>query len=488
LIAQIQRLIKHSAIYGAGHILGRSITLLLMPLHTNYIPPEDYAAYVYGYAFISVAAIFYSAGINAAQMKFYIASNSYQEKRLILSTSFWGTFLFGIIFTTIIFLGASEFSELVFGHAKYNNLTYWSILILATDSLSLILFNQLRAEEKSLEFVCYNCINMIINICINFYLIIVLKKGVESIFIANAVASTGICIILVFVITPRLEFKFSFPIFKKLIIFGAPLIPSTLGMVILLAIDRFFIKAYIGDEAAGLYGAGYRLGMFMSLIVTAFKFAWHPFYLSLAETDTQANNVFSRVLTYFLFITSSIFIFVTLFINEIIRIKIGGITLLGEQYWSALPIVPLILASYIFYGIFLNLQVGPWVQNKTYFIIIATSLSATINMLMNMILIPIMGIMGAAVASFTSYVVLAMSLYLFTQHSYQIPYEWTRLLKLTLITIVFYFSGHYLISMTIPIKLMFNISYFIVLALSGFFLRSEFIYIKKLLIKNTRST
>jgi O-antigen/teichoic acid export membrane protein len=376
LIAQLLRLTKHSAIYGLGHILSRSIGILLLPLHTNYIPPEQYAVYVYGYAFIPVAAIFFSAGLNTGQLKYHIESNSFQEKRIVFSTSFWATGLSGLLLLGLMIATAPDLSTAILGQSNYEHLIFLSLGILFFDALNLLMFNLLRAEERSIEFVSYNFTSMMVNIGLNFYLILVHGAGVEAVFIANAASSVIATILLLPGSRKYFVRRFSGRSLKQMFLFGLPLIPSTVGMVILMAIDRFFIREYIGDEAAALYGAGYRLGMFMSLLVTAFKYAWSPFYLSIAKTDEKANDVFARVLTYFLLISCSIFLIISIYINEIVSLNLFGLTLIDEQYWGGVHIVPAILASYIFYGIFLNMQVGPYVQNKTYLLAITTAMAA----------------------------------------------------------------------------------------------------------------
>ncbi len=484
MLKQLTQLTRHSAIYGMGHILGRSIGILLLPLHTNFIPPTDYALYVAGYAFIPFAAILFSAGINAAQLRFYIAAQTKAEKKQIFSTSFWGTALFAGVLTIAMVFFADPLAQMIFGQSETNEFIYLSVCILFFDALNLLLFNLLRADERSVAFVLISTLQLVINIFLNFVLLLVFHTGVYAIFIAAAISSLVAFIILIFVNLQMFQFSFQRMQFLAMLRFGFPLMPATLALVIILAVDRFFIRAYLGNEAVALYGAGYKLGSFMSLFVTAFKYAWHPFYLSLAESDDKAPEVFGRVMTYFLFVTCSVFILISLFINELVLLKIGSVRLFGEAYWGGTIIVPFILASYIFHGIFLNLQVGSYIKNKTQYLAISTIIGASINILLNVLWIPHFGIIGAASATLVAYMSLALSLYLCTFKMYAIPYEWERLSKLAVITAIIFIINQFSTNqLAISTRMMLVALFYLLLYLTGFFLKGEQKAIKNLLQK-----
>jgi len=246
-------------------------------------------------------------------------------------------------------------------------------------------------------------------------------------------------------------------------------------MVILTVIDRFIIKDLLGDEAAGIYGAGYKLGMFMSLVITAFRYAWYPFYLSTAATESNAKQIFSKIFTYFVFVCLSIFLLISFFIKELVQMRIFGYTIFGEEYWPSIVIVPTILASYIFYGLYLNFQIGIYLTNKTKNLAIITIISALINIILNYLLIPYMGISGAALTTLVSYGFMAITIYFISNKLYNIHYEWKRITQITLITLTIFFTSQVtFIDNSFILKLVLFISYFIILISTGFFEKHEF--------------
>lgn len=474
MLKNILKLTKHSAIYGIGHVLGRTIGFLLLPLHTNFIPPDDYALFVYGYALIPIVAIFYSAGINSAQLKFLLTAIDKNEQSQILATSFNGTAMIGLVISTLIFLLAGPIANIAFGDRSHINLVHTSIIILSVDSLSLILYNVLRAFEKSISFVVVSIINILIDILLNYIMIVKMKQGIAGIFTANMWASLVTLILLVVITRQFLFLKFSFTLFKKLLKFGLPIIPSTLSMIIMTVIDRFIIKDILGDKMAGIYGAGYKLGMFMSLIITAFRYAWYPFYLSTATVEKNAPKIFAKVLTYFLFVCTAIFLLVSIFLKDLIQLEIAGYTLFGKAYWESIIIVPTILASYIFYGLYLNFQIGIYLENKTRTLAMITVVSALLNVVLNYITIPYLGILGAAITTLISYAVMAMLTYVISNRLYPIGYEWKRILRLVITTTAIFIASRIsVVDDSLALKSMLFLIYFVILMMTGFFENKE---------------
>src|SRR5690606_4293132 len=100
-----------------------------------------------------------------------------------------------------------------------------------------------------------------------------------------------------------------------------------------------------------IYNACYKLGIFMMLFVNMFQYAWQPFFLQEAQ-EKNAKELFSKILSYFTLIGSVILIFLSLFIDDIVKLEIFGRTLIASSYWGGLQIVPVILLGYLFNGLY----------------------------------------------------------------------------------------------------------------------------------------
>ena len=177
-----------------------------------------------------------------------------------------------------------------------------------------------------------------------------------------------------------------------------------------------------------------------------FQYAWQPFFMQESKSE-EAKKIFSKVLTYFTLAGSIILIVLSLFIDNIIKLEIFGRTLIGSLYWSGVDIVPVVLFAYLFNGLYVVFTAGVFIKEKSIYVPVITGIGAVVNVIVNFILIPVMGIMGAAIATFASYFVMAVGLYFVTQKFYKISYE-RKKIALIFFFILFFGSIYYFLYYT----------------------------------------
>jgi len=357
--------------------------------------------------------------------------------------------------------------------------------ILFFDALSVLPFLVLRAKEKSVPFVSLKLLNIVVNLSLNLYFIVGKGMGVEGIFLANLFSSGFTFLSTLPIVARTLGLVYSREDMKTFLRFGLPYIPATLAVVIMDVIDRFILKAIKGDAVVGIYHAGYKLGMFMALVVAAFRFAWHPFFLSTAK-DPQAKAVFAKVLTYFMLACSFVYLGITLFIDDLVRIRIGSGFLFGEDYWAGTAVVSIVMLAYMLYGVYLNFLVGVYLEKKTKYLPFITGLAALINIVGNFALIPVFGMLGAAWTTVASYLSMAIALYLVSRKLYPVQYEFGRLLKLALVLAAVVAASRL---WPVPFWGKFGLLLLYPVALwgSGFFEARELAELKKMLVRRKPS-
>jgi O-antigen/teichoic acid export membrane protein len=188
--------------------------------------------------------------------------------------------------------------------------------------------------------------------------------------------------------------------------------------------------------------------------VLVFRTAWQPFFLKIANQE-DSKKIYARVMTYFILFASFVVLGGSLFVEYVVQIPIGaGKTLLGQSYWDGLQIIPLILFSYMLYGIYVNLTIGVYIKNKSHLMIIFTGLAALVNISSNFYLMPNFGMMGAAVATVLAYLVMVISIYIANHKIYPVKYEYLRIFVILLylilgLTLFYYFSPSILIRLII---------------------------------------
>ena len=479
IFTSVKRLFKHSAIYGLGYIFNRVIVFLLLPLHTNIFPKSAMGVANLVYVYIGMLTIVYTFGLDVAFFRFYMLEDAKKAKKRIFTTAFLTVVAAAVVFSGLLFFGAEQIGRLAFSEEVRDlsiNLTRLIKLgsgILFFDALGFIPFLILRAEEKSVAFISYKFVNVLINLAFNLYFILYLKQGIDAIFRANLIASIATLLLLLPNALKYLDFSYSRATLKELFFFGIPYLPSTLSVWAMDSIDRIFLEHFKSVDAVGLYAQGAKLGMFMALFVAAFRFAWHPFFLATSK-QKDAKQVFSKILTYVVLACGVVFLFFSLFIDDIVHISFGSFTILGKDYWSATVVVPVIFLAYIFYAAYLNFLIGIYLYKKTKYLPLVTITAMIGNLIANYMLIPHLGIMGAAWSRLIAYVIMATLLYFFARRLYPVDYEWGRLAKLVLVFGAIFFVGRMdIFSGSILLKSVLFLCVPIVLLLVGFFHRAE---------------
>jgi len=441
LKSDLKQLGKETAIYGISTILSRFLNFLLVPFFTNIFTQAEYGIITNVYAYIAFLNIIYLYGMDSAYLKFAASRESGSEKETF-STAFNSVFITSLLLSIVLIILNEPLSYL-FGISKeQKEIVLFVSGILFFDSISNVIFARLRFHNKALKFAGLKTLNIIFNVSMNVYLIYFLKFRAEGVFIANFSAS-----LLTFIfLFPDLLKVYSLSINKNLLNdllkFGLPFVPAGFAAIITQVIDRPIMLALTDASTVGIYQANYKLGIFMMLYVSMFQYAWQPFYLK-KSTQENAKELFAKVFTFFTLFGSLIFLVLSIFIEDIIKIKIFGFYLIGKDFWSGLHIVPVVLMGYLFNGFYFNFVAGLQIEKKTKYMPLVSSLGAVVNIVANFLLIPLMGMLGAAYATLLAYFSMAVYQYFLSQKFYKIDYEWDKVLKLGII--LFFVFGGYLI-------------------------------------------
>ncbi|MCI0708022.1 MAG: oligosaccharide flippase family protein [Ignavibacteriae bacterium] len=428
MIEKILRLGKEAAIYGLSSIVGRFLNFLLVPFYTNYLLPSEYGVVANLYAYIACVLIVYGYGMEQAYMRF-VSSLEYGDTKEHFSTPFLSLMVTSVLFSGAIHLFSSDVSEWIGIDRTQSYFVAYAAWILCFDTLMVVPYASLRMAQKAKVFAALRILHIVLSLALNIVLIVLLGLKAEGVFIANLIASGVTFFILMSLTGKQFVPSFSPKLYRELLRFGLPYIPSGLATVAMQVIDRPILKSLTNDATVGIYQANFRLGVLMMLVVSMFDYAWRPFFLTHAR-DEGAKELFARVFTYFSVLMVFVFLAVSLFIDDLVRIHIGGGYFFSPAYWSGVEIVPWILLAFIFTGAYANFVVGVNIEKKTKYLPLVTGTGAVVSIGVNFALIPQYGMMGSAYATLAAYVVMAVGMYFVSQRFYPIRYEWGRLFRL----------------------------------------------------------
>ncbi|GAB6283067.1 MAG: oligosaccharide flippase family protein [Ignavibacterium sp.] len=460
---KIKQLTKDAVIYGISTILGRFLNFLLVPFYTNIFPPAEYGIVSNVYAIVALLNIIFIYGMDAAFLKF--ATKEELSKKKVFSTIFNVILITSVLFSILIIFFNHNINQFLGIPQKYDYIMLIMLGVIIFDALTVFPFTYLRITNQAIKFSVIRVINILINIILNLVLILIFHWGIEAVFISNLVASTFNFIILLPIIKNNYELNIDKILLKRIFKFGLPYLPGALAAILMQVIDRPIVEHLTDMHTLGIYQANYRLGIFMMLYVSMFQYAWQPFFLQNAKEE-NAKEIFSKVFTYFTLVGSFVLVILSLFIEDLMKIKISSVSFIGEAYWSGLNIVPIILLAYLFDGFYVNFTAGLYIREKSISVPFIMGIGAIANILFNFLLIPVWNITGAALATLISYFIIAVGFYIVSQRIYKINYEKNKLIKIFLSVFIIaflYYEFMYLQRLDLIIKIILMGLFFILL-------------------------
>jgi O-antigen/teichoic acid export membrane protein len=462
---QLKRLGRHSAIYGLGGLVSRVIAVLLLPLYTNYLTPTDYGRVETLVALTAILTIVLRGGISSAFFRFYFDATDDAGRTRVLRTSFWFTMVASTIGLALLVALAEPVSTLLFGDGDAADLVRAAGVALWAQMNYEQLTALFRVEERSVAFVSASLANVFLTIGATVLLVVALDKGPLGVIVGNFTGTLLVYASLLGYRRQQLGLQLDRPLLREMNRFGIPLVPTALFLWLTNFSDRFFLVKLADAAEVGLYSVGVRIASAMVLLLTAFRTAWPAFAYSIREDD-EAKRTYAWVLTYLVVITAWVATALALLSPWLVRL------LTMPAFYEASTVVgPLAFASVAFAG-YIVIAIGVGRARRTQFNWVITGVAAAVNVVLNLILIPPYGMMGAAVATVAAYTTMFLGMAWWSQRVYPVPYQWRRVVTAALVGVVLVVVGK-LVGGGLPVAIPLALAYPLALLPAGFYLPVE---------------
>jgi O-antigen/teichoic acid export membrane protein len=470
----LRKLAGQTAIYGLPTIAGRVLNYLLVPLYTRVFDPAEYGVVTEFYAYVAFLYVLLGYGMETAFFRF---SKMNDNGKTVFSTAFLSlvssTFLF-----LVVVIGFSSPIANAMGYPGNREYIVWFALILGFDALCAIPFAHLRQQGKAALFAFIKSLNIITNIGLNVFFLLLCPYllhlygpgtlidhiynpgiGVGYIFISNLVAS-ALSLLLLTPAIRKIRLQFEPGLWKQMFAYAWPLLILGLAGIVNETFDRILLKHLLPPESdpmaqLGIYGACYKISILMTLFIQTYKYAAEPFFFEQMKNQ-DAKLLYARIMNYFVAICAFIFLAIMLFIDIVIL-------LIGEEFRSGAPVIPILLMANLFLGIFYNLSVWFKITGKTLYGAMISVFGMVITLVLNFLLIPKIGYMGAAWATFFCYASMMVASYLVGRRYYPVPYNLMKTSSYILLAVLIYYSGRVIEPGDQALKMVYN-----TLLLAGF--------------------
>ena len=404
----MQRLYRNTFVYFVGNIMTRFVGFFLLPLYTNVLTTEEFGSYTLLMAIYAILNVLYQAGIFQGFTKFF-----YDEKtdtKRVFSTTLNTIILFGFFIAVLLSLLNKPLISLFQinqGLSSFFLILFWLIFF---DTLAYFGLHFLRTRQYAKIAVTYSLITSVCNLVLNIIFLVLLNMNILGILLAQGIANLLLLFLCLRHFKEYYQVLIDWLLLKRLMIFSLPLVIAGAFGIMMDVADRFIINFYLDRSHLGIYGVAYKLGLLMNVFVIAFRTAYLPYFLNLKKTENY-NHELKQTLIKLVGLMSILFLAVTLFLRYLFSIQFNGFYLLNPDYISAAEIAPFILLAYVFNGFAAFFSLGPYLSGKSYHFIISDLIGFSVNIILNILMIPIFGIMGAALATLVGFYTASMYMY-----------------------------------------------------------------------------
>jgi O-antigen/teichoic acid export membrane protein len=424
MFEEIKSLARHSFIYWLGVILAKVVGFLLIPVYTRYLTPADYGTIELLFLTADVASLMIGMQISQGVFKFYHEYGTQEEKDRLISTALISMLVLGIVMAVGFYVFARPITLLVLGSESYIKYFRFCSCLYPLNLIIEIPFALIRIKKQSRFYVFCNLVNFLFMISLNIFFIVYMGWGVWGVLLSPAITFVILAIFLLTWTFSEVGFSFSFGMMKQALKFSIPLIPASLGMFVLHFSGRYFVRHFCSLSDVGIYSLGYKFGFILSaMVIQPFNLIWQTYMYEIAKKP-NAQEILGRILTYFAFALIFVGLLISVPIKEIIRI------MAAPSFFGASAVVPLIAFAYVMSGINVVFQAGLFIKNETKWIGLITFSSAALNLIANFFLISSLGIIGAALSTFFSFLFMAAGTFYVSYRVFPIEIEYSRIFKL----------------------------------------------------------
>lgn len=432
-MASLRSLVKDTAIYGLSSIVGRFLNYLLVPLYTYVLKQTaDYGIVTNLYAWTALLLVVLTYGMETGFFRF--ANREDLNPNAVYRTSLCSLLVTSLLFAVGVVGLRHPLAELM-GYVGQEEFLALMGVTVAMDAYSCIPFAYLRYQKRAVTFAALKLLFVILNITFNLLFLIVLQRAdVRYVFVSNILATAIQTAVLIPLTWPKGEGRPSWTLLCSMLRYSLPLLVLGVAGIMNQTLDRIiFPYLYTGADAQaqlGIYGACFKVAMVMMIFTQAFRYAYEPFVFA-RHKDRNSAAAQADAMRYYILCSYAILLLVMIGLPLFRHI-------IAPRYWTGLHIVPIVLWTYVFQGIYFNLSFWYKLTDQTRWGAYFSLIAVTINFVLQLIFVPIIGYYASCGAGLVAYFVVMVLSYTIGQHKAPIPYDLRRIGLYTVVTILLF--------------------------------------------------
>lgn len=474
------KFLSQMSTYSAANLIQNAVSFILIPLYTTYLKPVDYGVLALLNITISLLTRIASSPVNNALERYYYKPEYKNQKEVLV----FNLFLFLLVKCLILCIFYFFIIDLIIEYLiKNNDLRYIVniyVVMLILNPLEGFLLTFCRILQKVKFYIYSSLFAFLISTIVTIILLVNYDFKIFALVCGWLVRRFILSVLSLGLMIKHAKIQLKPKILIEPLKFGYPLVIQGYANTMFQSGDRFIIKMFASVSTVGLYNFANKIASITNtLIVTPLKQALLPIIFEEEQSPLKQKEFIVKFATIYYCFATFFALAVSLYAKEFLMFMARD-----PSFWPGWVIIPLAVFSWIQHGLGYFLSQGLVMTNKSIQISILILITALLNITLNIILIPLWGLLGAASATLTAYLFWNMTRIYFSKKYYNLNFELKRLAHITFIAIALYlislsFTGEHILICKLFILLCYPTTLFI----TKFFKNHEILFIQNLFVK-----
>jgi O-antigen/teichoic acid export membrane protein len=418
VLSRLKFTARSTLIYSLGSISLKLIGLILLPIYTDQLTTDQFGMWSLLEVTSQILVITFGLRLSTAMLRFYSDEKGGSGRSKIVFTALLASLVSIFIFNAGTHPFVQSFSQLFFDTPKFADYFTFLIIWISFEILNRLVLDLVRIKERPGFYITLTIIKFVIVLSLNIYFIVYRGMGIKGIILGQLLGSIFIFLFALPFLLREITWSVDRALFQEMFKYGFPLIFSGISTFALNAGDRYLLKIFMDYHEVGIYSLSYKISNVLKMVlVQAFQLGFLPIAFNMYNKP-DAPRFFSKIFTYYTFILFWSGLVIALFSKELIVLLASS-----ETYYESYQYIPWLVLSVCFFGMQNFFIIGLHYAKKTKRIAVITLIVLGFSMGLNLLLIPWIGLYGAAITSILSGLLMTLLNFFQSQKYYPIRYE-----------------------------------------------------------------
>lgn len=473
--SRIKQAFSLSSIYSIGNLIEGLFGIVLIPLYTTVLSSEDYGIIGLMSILVNITTPLIRAPVSNGFDRYYYQKEDFDLRKRLFFNSMLFICIQSIPLGILFYLFNQKIALVLLDNHELDTIIKIYALIIFFNPLKLMVHSLMLIQKRAKLYVTVNLSRLIIGSGLILYGLFELDMGVYALVYGALFQSVFDLVVLMPYIIRNSKWQLDFSLLKPLLSYGYPLLPVGISLYLMQSSDRYFIRAFDSVSAVGLYTLAFQIGGVINiLLVTPLKYAINPIVFQIENNPEKVKQTLNFAMRYFYILALTGFLFMGAFSSEIVKILAKK-----QEYWEAWKIVPILSLTVVMVGMRDLFSKGLVMAKKPFYVSLSYGIGLLANIGLNLLLVPIFGVVGAALGTLFSFIILCTVSAHYSKRFYNLTFDLKILSSITMIAILSFTVSWWGNFIDVPYAWFFKISgiilFFLMLHFAGIIRRDDFL-------------